>query len=132
MRFRSLLVGGSLLVTGLALPACSSGTASTSGTGGDGAASCASSGKRICERACACGSASKCKTGIPNSFGSFTTLTWSDYGDCEGGYAVSRCKNGGSPAVDYAACTTTVDATACQGDVFVVPASCEAPKDAGK
>ncbi len=127
MALRWSLVGGTLLVIALAMPACSGGGESG---GSEGPPGCASTGKRICERACACGN-SECKTGYANSFGSFTTFTWSDRADCEGAYSVSRCKNGGSPAVDYAACSTNVEATQCNGDVFVVPSQCEAPKDAG-
>jgi hypothetical protein len=138
MQLRSMLVGGSIVISGLAMPACSGsgvsdpGDGGTSGGGGDGASSCVSAGKRICERACTCGSAPKCKTGFRNAYGSFATFTWSDAPDCEGNYAVSRCKNGGSPTVDYAACTTAVDAAACEGDVFVVPSACEAARDGGK
>ncbi|HVJ94826.1 MAG TPA: hypothetical protein VM580_33815 [Labilithrix sp.] len=138
MQLRSVTVIALVLVTGLATFACTGGgggsesDTQSNGSGGNGAPTCASTGKRICERACACGNGSECQTGIPNSFGTFTTLTWSDFADCEAGYAVSRCKEGGSPAVDYAACASAIDAATCQGDVFVVPSGCEAPRDAGK
>lgn len=124
MQLRSVLLGGTFVVTGLVIAACSSSDDDTDDA-------CTSSGKRVCERACACGSGSECKTGYANDFGSFTTFTWSDRADCEAGYAGMRCKNGGPAGVDYGACTTAIDSTSCNADVFVVPASCEAPRNDG-
>lgn len=122
IQLRSVLIGGAIVISGFVIPACSS-------SSDDSDDACTRSGKRVCERACACGS-SECKTGYANSFGSFTTFTWSDRSDCEAGYAGSRCKNGGA-GIDFDACLSAIDSTACNGDVFVVPASCEAPKDGG-
>jgi len=119
------------------LPACSSGSGVGVGDGGAsgtvGAATCESAGKRICERACACGSSpTTCKTGFRNSFGSFASFTWSDAADCEGDHAVNRCRPGGRGPSDLAACASEIESTACDGDVFVLPAACEPlPKDAG-
>jgi hypothetical protein len=127
MQFRSVLVGGSIFVAGLVVAACSGG----SDGGGDATSKCSASGKRVCERACACGGGSKCKTGYRTAYGS-ATLTWSDVGDCEAGYAGSRCKKGDSPAVDYGVCMTKIDAAMCDGDVFVVPTECEEPRDSGQ
>ena len=100
--------------------ACSSG-----GSGETSGGPCESAGKRICERACACGTGTSCKTGFQTRF------EWSDRADCEGNYAVSRCSNGGPAGVDLAACESAVNAASCTDDVLVVPTVCEPARDGG-
>ena len=113
--------------------ACSGGegdTGSSSGAStGTGAVTCESTGKRLCERACSCGS--KCKTAFKGASGAVTTFTWSDQGDCEAAFGGSRCKNGGPAGVDYAKCDADITAAACESEAIVDPASCEAKKDGG-
>ena len=124
MYSRSWLLGGSIVITGL--------SACTSGGSGETSASdgpCETAGRKICERGCACGA--ECKTGFQTNFGGATTFTWSDQADCEGNYVTSRCRNGGDPAVDYAACLDAVNAATCTDESLVVPTACEPPRDGG-
>jgi hypothetical protein len=120
------------VVTALVI-ACSGGSGSTdtssgASTGADGV-TCESTGKKLCERACACGA--ECKTAFKGPSGAVTTFTWSDQGDCEAAFAGSRCRNGGPAGVDYNRCDADIAAAACESEAIVDPASCEANKDAG-
>jgi hypothetical protein len=82
----------------------------------------------MCERACACG---PCKTAHQGASGGQVTLTWSDVEDCKAAYVGLACQDGGPPGVDFAACTSAVDAASCSGDTFVVPKTCDPPKKDG-
>lgn len=113
--------------------ACSGGegdTGSSSGAStGAGGLTCESTGKRLCERACSCGS--KCKTAFKGASGAVTTLTWSDQADCEAAFSGSRCRNGGPAGVDYAKCDADITGATCESEAIVDPPSCEAKKDGG-
>lgn len=129
---RTLIAATTLTLT---VAACSGGSDTTGTSSGAstnaGGTTCESTGKRICERACACGTDGKCKTGFKGAAGATTTLTWSDQADCEAAFAGSRCRNGGPAGVDYLRCDADITAASCEADVFVDPSSCEAKKDGG-
>jgi hypothetical protein len=130
---------GMFALLGALATACDGG-----GGGGDGAnqgnggssgatpasGSCASAGAKMCERACACGTDGKCKTGSQGTYGT-TTLTWDDVEDCKGAYVGLACKGSGPPGVDFNACESAVVSADCADDVFVVPKICDPPKDGG-
>jgi hypothetical protein len=129
---RSSFVGIALSAVIVACSGSGDSTGTTSGaTTGGGATTCESTGKRICERACACGTDGKCKTGFKGSAGASTILTWSDQADCEAAFAGTRCAKGGPAGVDYAKCEADITAAACEADAFVDPPSCEAKRDGG-
>jgi hypothetical protein len=112
--------------------ACSGGddTGTTGGAStGAGGFTCESTGKKLCERACSCGSG--CKTAFKGTGGALTTFTWSSQADCEGAFAGSRCRNGGPVGVDYVQCDADITSAACESSAIVDPASCEAKKDGG-
>lgn len=117
----------------LVVIACSGGAdnanANSETSAGGSAATCESTGKKLCERACACGP--KCKTAFRGASGAVTTLTWSDRGDCEAAFVGSRCGSGGPVGVDYTQCDADIASAACESEAFVDPASCETRKDAG-
>lgn len=113
--------------------ACSGGSDNTGTSNGAstgaGGITCESTGKRLCERACSCGS--ECKTAFLGTSDAVTTFTWSDQADCEAAFAGSRCRNGGPAGVDYAKCDADITAAVCESGAIVDPPSCEAKKDAG-
>jgi hypothetical protein len=113
--------------------ACSGGsdnTGTSSGAStGAGGLTCESTGRRLCERACSCGS--ECKTAFRGPSGALTTLTWSDQADCEAAFAGSRCRNGGPAGVDYTKCDADITSAVCESGAIVDPPSCEAKKDGG-
>jgi hypothetical protein len=114
------------------IAACSGGDDTGTGSGAStaaGATSCESTGKKLCERACSCGSG--CKTAFKGTSGALTTFTWSNQADCEGAFAGSRCRNGGPIGVDYAQCDADVTSAVCESNAIVDPPSCEARKDGG-
>lgn len=116
------------LVIGCSGGSGDTGTSNGASTGAGGI-SCESTGKKLCERACSCGTS--CKTAFRGSSGASTTFSWSDQADCEAAFAGSRCRNGGPTGVNYGQCDADIASAVCENEAIVDPASCEATKDGG-
>ncbi len=86
-------------------PACGSDSSNTT-------SSCEIAGQRLCERACACG-VDKCRFVSVADGGGGASISFDSLQKCTDFYVTLGCSGGGSPKIDYAACSAAAVAAVC-------------------
>ena len=91
------------------------------------ASACEAAGTKICERACGCATAGKCRVGVATDSG-VASINFEDETACLDMYVGLGCLGGGEPGFDYAKCEDEIEGSSCVdtagGRGVLMPAEC--------